>query len=424
MRMSRRVSVLFAAVLGALSFAGPSFADPGETDVLSSALEAHRLALEFDGANLRGPGAERLLADARAAQFVLVGEDHGFAETPAFVQALYRDLVNTPDRYRALAIEVGPLSAARVEEALHRDRNALAQTQALFPFALPFLAWRENAALATSVVREDGGAELWGVDQEFLLSSRMHFMRLADLAPTPDARQMAQDYARRDREAYRTMVEKHDPQSTLLTHLTQADFDGLRKAFTGAKPGALAIVDALEESARIYRSQESDSNVSNRARALLMKRNFMASYAPLAQRDGKPRVLFQMGAYHLGRGLSPTRQFDLGNLVSELAASRAEHSYHVLVLAAGGEVNHWFPFLPDAAAKKAPYAAAEELETVGAKPLLGKVLPRKWTLFDLVALRDVPGIRKAGGPEFARLLDAYDAVVLMDTAHAAHFLGD
>lgn len=418
----RCLPVLLAALTGFASVVATcADADTGEA-LLSAALEAHRLPLEFDGARLHGPGAERLLADARAAQFVLVGEDHGFAEPALFTQALYR--AGRPTGFGALVLEIGPLSAARAEAALREDCGALARLQADYPFALPFLSWSEYAALASAVVCDEPTAALAGVDQEFEFSPRLHFARLVELAPNPEARRLAEDYARRDRVAYRAMVEKHDPRSALLPQLADADFSRLRRAFAGAAPEALRILDALDESARIYRAQTSAPDASNRARADLMKRNFMALYTRLSRQTANPRVLVHMGAYHVGRGLSPTHQFDLGNLMSELAASQGARSYHVLLLAAGGSVNRWLPFVEDSADKKARYAARDELVSVGAVPLLGKALPRGWTLFDLVALRQVPGVRKAGGPEFAWLVDAYDAVVLIGDAQAARNLGD
>ena len=77
-----------------------------------------------------------------------------------------------------------------------------------------------------------------------------------------------------------------------------------------------------------------------------MKRNFMHYYQAALKHQPQPRALFRLGAFHAGRGLSPTKLFDIGNLASELANSQGSHSLHILVIAAGGQVNRWFPFIP------------------------------------------------------------------------------
>lgn len=391
-----------------------------DTDpVLAAALAAQRSALRFDGEQFDGPGAAHLLAAARTAQFVLVGEDHGFAEVPLFTRALYRALA--PEGFRHLVLEIGPLSAARAEGALRRDAGALARLEKDTPFALPFLGWREDAAMvAAAVAGTAEGRALWGVDQEFILSPRVHFARLVALAPDTRARRLARDYARREDAAYQRMVRQHDPDAALLPRLGDADFAALRQAFGGASPEALAIIDLLDSSAAIYRSQRTAPFDSNRERSRFMKQQFMARYREAAAREGTPRALFRMGAYHMGRGLSPTGQFDLGNLASELAESSGGRSYHLLVLAGGGTVNHWFPFSTDPVQKAAPYDAHAEVDGLGAGPFLDQAPAGQWSLFELAPLRRDAAALKAGGRAFADLVHNYDAVLVIDRAHAAH----
>ena len=390
---------------------------------LAEAVAAQRWALHFDGEHIDGPGGERVLAAARAAQFVLVGEDHGFAEVPQFTRALQRAL--GPEGFRHLVLEIGPLSAARVEGALRRDPDALARLNREAPFALPFLGWREDAAMAAAAVAADtGGHALWGVDQEFILSPRVHFARLVALAPDARARRLAQDHLQREAAAYRRMVRQHDPDAAELTRLSDRDFEALRQAYTGASPEALAIIDLLDSSAAIYRAQRTAPFDSNRERSRFMKAQFMARYREAAASEGTPRVLFRMGAYHMGRGLSATGQFDLGNLASELAESNGGRSYHLLVLAAGGTVNRWFPFSTDAADRAAPYAAHAEVDGLGAGPFLDQAKDGQWNLFELAPLRRDNKALQAGGRVFADLVYAYDAVLVIDRAHAAQALGE
>lgn len=392
---------------------------PGK--LLADALQSSRMSLRLEESELRGPGAARLIADAKSAQFVLLGEDHGFAEVPKFAQALYAALHTTGTR--ALVMEVGPLSASLAEKAVGSRDCDLECLNASYPFALPFLSWREEAALVESVLAQPGGT-LIGVDQEFLLSPRMHFAELQKLAPDEKARKLAKSLAERDTQAYAAMIDQHDPGQVLLPKLDAKDFNALRSAFESATPQAKRIVDALEASAAIYRSQGTAPYDSNRDRSLLMKRNFMERYRELSAKQPTPRVLFKLGANHMGRGISPIQQFDLGNLASELAESTGSHSYHVLVIAAAGSVNRWLPFIPDPSPKQSPYDAHGEVDSLGAGPFIDNAFKDSWTYFDLAPLRHQPDARKAGGAAFAELAFQYDAVVVINEGHAAHFYGD
>lgn len=413
----RRLTPLFALLVAAAAdvvHAAPS--------AVADALMAHRSPFTLDHGELRGDGAGKLVAAARSARFVLVGEDHGFADVPQFTQALYHALA--PSGFHHLVLEIGPASADEAAVALQTDPRALARIDAQTPSALSFLSWREDAALAADVARAEGPTALWGVDQEFILSTRRHFAQLAQWAPGADARRLAEDYAHRDTEAYRRMVHRHDPGALLLPQLAERDFDALRQAFAKAAPQARELIEALAQSAEIYRAQGSAPYASNRQRAQWMKQQFARRYRALAAIEPGARVLFRMGAYHMGRGLSPTGQYDLGNLASEWAESDGAHSWHMLVIAAGGTVNQWRPFSTDNASKAARYDAHAELDPLGAGPFVDHALPNSWTLFDLTALRSEAKALEAGGTAFERLVFAYDAVVVIDVAHAAHDIAE
>src|SRR5690349_21393202 len=56
------------------------------------AVKARAMPLRIASSGLSGAGAEFLIAQATASQFVLIGEDHGFADTPRFAQGLQASL--------------------------------------------------------------------------------------------------------------------------------------------------------------------------------------------------------------------------------------------------------------------------------------------------------------------------------------------
>ena len=175
------------------------------------------------------------------------------------------------------------------------------------------------------------------------------------------------------------------------------------------------MIGALAHSAQIYRDQNSNPYASNLARSQLMKRQFMAAYRAA---PGQQRALFKLGAFHAGRGRSPTGVFDIGNLASELAEANGSHSVHILVLAGGGTVNRWLPFLPDDRARTQTYAAADELASIGAGPLLDASQRDAISIFDCASLRQA-GLPKTISAALRELIFAYDWIVILPSARAA-----
>ena len=63
-----------------------------------------------------GRGAETLLKTINGARFVVMGEDHGFAEIPQFISALW-----DAKKFDGLVIETGPIAAAELERMLRQS---------------------------------------------------------------------------------------------------------------------------------------------------------------------------------------------------------------------------------------------------------------------------------------------------------------
>lgn len=411
-RQRRRLA--WCALLPALCLAAdpPSPATPS----LADALDGSRASLTIEEGELTGPGSTQLVRRARVAQFVLIGEDHGFIEIPEFVIALKRTLGADAPPY--LAAELGPLSAAYLTQASHD--GAISSLELRYPAAVPFFCWRDDLRMFDAWQKGAAVPRVWGLDQEFILSTRMHLERLLALAP-PAARTTVQTYLTRAVDADRALDAEHDPGLALLPRLDAADFSALRAAFGARVPAEAAqILNELAESADIYREHSQSSFDANGRRALLMKRHFMRYYREAERRDGRPpRVMFRFGAFHAWRGLSPTRQFDIGNLASELAAGNGSESLHILVIVQSGHVNKWLPFLADTALRDSRYDARVELAQIGATPFLEHALQGAWTVFDLAPLRHSAATRETGGSLFESLVFGYDYVVVVPEGHAA-----
>lgn len=428
-------AILVLAALVPATLASPSILPAGQDAApaakasppsLDSVLRENRRDLTFTGGTLGGPGAIFLESEGRSSQFVLIGEDHGIAEIPEFTAALFRRLV--PAGYRHLVIETGPLSGSRIE-SMASSKDAAAAFAAFnrnHPFALPFFNWREEAAMITET-REAAGrvpTHVWAIDQEFILSSAVHFERLVEIAPNPRARAVAVEFHERTRTELARIVEAKNPTIAFLLSATAGDFDRLDRSFR-ARPGteAAQILRELRRSWEIYAKNAAGQYMaSNLERSRLMKEHFMEFYREAERRESAPpRAVFKLGAFHTKRGRSFGNVFDIGNLASEIADSNGSRSFHILVVAADGYQNGYLPFSESVADKQKPIDAVGSFDFMDLKPLLEAAAPSGWSVIDLRPLRAQIAGRKLTGVERG-LEDAiwgYDVVVVFHGARAA-----
>jgi len=87
-----RFIVLLAPLVWATSFSAEEAGEPSAAERITAAAAEHRSKLDFDGDVFSGPAWQRLVAEGAAAQFVLVGEEHGIAENPKLVAQLFTEL--------------------------------------------------------------------------------------------------------------------------------------------------------------------------------------------------------------------------------------------------------------------------------------------------------------------------------------------
>ncbi len=415
MRSRSRLSITILLAGWALLASAPNFA--ADDKIFAEALREQRRLMTVEDGQLRGEGATWLIERAARAQFVLIGEDHGFADVPRFAQALQRGLGDR--RFNHLVVEVGAHTTARIEHALRADPEGLVEINRRYPLSLPFLSLREDGELAASFVAAlPEGRALWGVDQEFILSTTANLDALASRATTRAQRRVVARYREQALQADAAMRRAHSPEATVLTRWRARDFDALRAPFAD-DAAARELIDALDLSARIYREQNTAPYRSNASRSILMKREFMRQYDAALAAGEAPRVMFKLGAFHAGRGLSPTLQYDLGNLASELAQSRGGESLHLLVLATSGENNRHLAFSADDSDCAVTYDAAAELAVLDAAMLLDAAASDAVTVLDFTALRESGQPRPPKDSVLATLIHSYDAVVLIPHARAA-----
>jgi hypothetical protein len=419
--------VLHAAVAvtpltaGAQQLAGSA---PGSTPLLE-ALRDHRQTLALEDGRLTGAGAELLLSEGRAAQFFLLGEEHGVAEVPALAAALFREL--TGDGYRHLAIETGDGLAAALD-SVARQADPLAALASFYnahwPGA-PFYTLREEAALLVEVVTASPAPQvLWGLDYD-IMADRHALPRLRTLARTR-AQTDATDRALAVADSLiRLAMEERNPGHLMMFGGPAAVLGELRDAWaTGAgyevgEAGAastdeasriIALLDATRRINGLWMS--GDGLRSNQERARWNKRQFARLWEAERWREGEaPRVMLKFGASHMLRGRSFTDVHDLGAQASELADGLGRHSFHVLVVGGPGSRH---AVMDPTVMQYRPAPSGFQAEA-WARPLFDAADPARWTVYDLRPLRTLASQRRLGplGGQLEKVIWGFDAVVVL-----------
>ena len=405
--------------------------EPDSAPTLADVLREHRLPLTLEEGTLSGPGAELLLEEAAASRYLLVGETHGVAETPALIAALFRGL--RPEGYRHLAIEIGPIQAERIGELMTAPRpmDAYADFLAEHWPGVPFYDWRPEAELLAEAVRLAGPDAVWGIDYD-ILADRYPLHRLRALAPDSAARAAAdRAIARADSLLARAMAED-DPSQVAMFSRPETVWTSLREVYA-PEPGSEAdrILEQLEATARINEAWTSGRRWrSNRLRVGLLKRNLLRH---LEGADPDARVIVKMGGFHLMRGRTPNNTFDVGNLLSELSIVEAarsgvppttgSRSFHVLVFGEPGrERGALDP--RDWSVRRVPTVPSSGQHW--SSGLAGALFDDSSTVIDLRSLRPMADVGEApldDLPErFEETIFTYDAVVVLHGSTAAEAL--
>lgn len=374
------------------------------------------LPLEITADGLGGTGGERLRSELADVQFIAVGEDHGFAEPPRLAAALGLELARIDGAPVYHAVEVGPHVTAEVVRLL-RDGGLTGLDRVIDaqPAAMPFLSNADDAALALPYAR---AGRLWGIDQEFIGSSPLLYDLLSARTADAEVRQRLSDWRDADRAAL--AAGRFDALS--MTSADPAAFTALREHFAGDKE-ALDIVDALIASAQIYRYNSAERYFeNNQVRSRLMAAYFLERYD--AVEGPRPRVLFKMGAYHMGRGITPTSIYDIGSILPGLAAAQGRRSLHIAVVPVAGTVRTIAPS-PEGFTRVAPYSEDVAARLLTAAGIAVESLPGEGlVLIPLEPIRQrIRGSALRELPEFARfMLLGFDYLVTTRSATAAtHF---
>ncbi len=369
-----------------------------------------------------GRGWDWLVQEARDAEFTLIGEEHGVAETAQFSAALFKALRGSG--YSRIAVELSPIIAQDIETAARR--NGLPGIEAFFAVPGAFGAvyeLREEAQFLAASVNLMPRSEhvLWGLDRE-IFSDRYLISKLEGKAP----RRARESFARLKEASTNAWArQQQDPNPDNLFCFSQdpAVVSAVRTAWPNPDPESDTILRTLEESLAIGAAAHTSNWAYSQRRAQWNRNNLAARLREERGRGSQPKVMLKFGYNHMIRGANYLNSFDLGAMTDEVAALSGGRAFHILVLPGPG--SRQATFGPGRSFVSVSSDELDEFQTGDQR--LTRVLPNASAagheVIDFRALRPLAQRGLEGwNPDLVRTIYGYDAAVIWKGAHASSSL--
>ncbi|GAB2942841.1 hypothetical protein GCM10027048_04380 [Hymenobacter coalescens] len=375
-------------------------------------MRKYQAPLTATGTQLSGPGWDKLQQDIRESAWVLIGEDHGLAEIPAFTQAVAQVL--QPKVY-----------VAEIDRYQARDLSRLAAQPGLpaafsrqHPMNLSFYSWAEEFELARALRAQ--GTALVGVEQVGYATPGRLFALMADAAKSKTTRTYLQQLSARAQAQDRAALVTGQYGRMTINSLRATLLDSLRTLARTERPEVRRMLQDLEASYGIFQANAAGKPTAHQTRINLMKRNLLEELQPY-QTAGQPlpSALFKFGANHLARGRSVWGDiYDVGNLAANLADAHDQKSLHIFIMGKqGGKVTGQNP--DDFSQNSGRYSAADEAML---RPFMAATpAGTTWQVFDVRPMRRAMLYRGLPVPdqEQQAVLLGYDYVVIIPETTAS-----
>lgn len=386
----------------------PRVEAPGPRERLLARLPDVTRPLTYDGRTFAGPGWDWLVAEARASEFLCLGEEHGLAEVPALARELFAAL--RPAGFDRLAIELSPPIAADLDAAARDGLDGFRELYRSFAPGPAFYSMREECELLVAARALVPGRDpmLWGLDYE-VLGDRRLLARLGAEAP-PSARPPLAALERAVASGREAWAASGDPARLFPFAGDPALVERLRAAWPAPSADAAILMETLAETLAINAPLARSGWESNSRRAAFNRRNLRRYLGAERARGREPKVLFKFGANHMARGVNYTGMFDLGTALAELAEQRGGRCFHLF---AGGGAGARRAELDPATLGIRPRAAGDLEREAGLGPVLAALPYPGLAVVDLKPLRRfVSGRNAAAFPiEFVITVQGFDALL-------------
>jgi hypothetical protein len=384
-----------------------------QDSTLTRLIRQNQYALVPSGPQFSGPGWDIIQASIQASQFVLVGEDHGLAQVPAFATAVAQVL--QPVVYVA---EIDPYVAQELTQLVAQPGPPTAYLQR-YPEGLCFFDWAEEFELLRTLCARQ--VRLVGLDQVYCTTTAPFYARLAAQVKGAAAKRYLQERATAY-EAQNQRFEKLGADEWAMFKQSAAALDSLLLLTKKESPALRRVAQDYVASSQIYAAAQ--RGAGHQLRVNLLKRNLLAALRPYQTADGlaAPKMLFKFGSNHLARGLSQSvkgEYYDIGNVMQTMADVQAQKSLHLYIVGKQGERaesdNPYFP-----AKRTGTYTATTENAEL--LPYLSQVTGPAWAVFDLRPVRRAitAGRLRVASQSLQRSIMGYDYLIVIPETTASH----
>lgn len=351
------------------------------------------------GNSFTGKGWDSLLTKIRKSDFVLIGEDHFTNEIPFFFSAILRDV-----HFDNFFAEIDPYSAKIITSKI-RDLSASGLKKyvqdwgnvfSFFALEPEFRVLHQLVAAKTNVS---------GLDQILLVADRLLCNDLKLKTKNSAAKIIYTRIEQQSEQYFANFLRDPNKPFYMLTEGFDKNIQDLRKLPLSLEEKE--IVEALALTASIYKEQ------NHHLRIQLMKQQLMKDYSSWESKKN----LFKFGAFHLPKGESLMKIYDIGNLVHNIADSKFKNSLHIMIVGQSGMQGSPFKGFP-------PQPIDPNGEGLKAlKPFFDMIETDQWHCFDMLALRTAleEGSVTINDIDLIRIIKGYDYVIVIPRVTAAAF---
>jgi len=389
---------------------------------LAQRAREHLSPLVWDGSVFSGAGWELLIHEGAAAEYFLIGEEHGTAEIPGLAAALFAEMRHFD--YRRLYIETSDPIAADLDSAAHLGLDGIQDYVRQWPPGPVFYSWQHEAELIADVCRltPSGERTLFGLDYE-VTGDRQLIEKLRPKVPKP-AIAAFDVFDRASANGWASWQKTGNPADIPTFSLDPTLVHAVQSAWVNPDHESAILLNILAETLEINRLQQSGNWASNERRAQLNRKTLARLLSPKTH-GSQARGMFKFGATHVVRGVSWTGVHDIGSMAAEAAALRGGRSFHLLV-GGGADGQHGVINPTNMSIMPTPVDMLDPEFGLGF--LLAEVPKTGMYVLDLRPLRSLVAsadrLTALNNPEAVRVIHGFDALVVWNRTTATNKLSD
>lgn len=349
--------------------------------------------------SFKGLGWDKIIAQAKKSNNVLIGEDHFINEIPPFVSKIASEI-----KFDNFFCEIDPFTAKILQQKIKNlSADALKNYIAAYGNTFSFYAFDSEFELLKQLTKSN--TTIHGTDQILLVGDRLICNELMQLTKNKKAKELYEHIRNESKRHFEAFLKDQKNPFYLYTEDFKRTIDEL--SLLEVSTGEKKIIAALKLTAKIYKSD------NNHLRVQLMKNQLMEVYKEWENKKN----LFKFGANHIAKGESLLGIYDTGNLVNNIADSQFTKSLHIMIVGKAGEQASPFNGFP-----------AEKIDENNStlkllKPFFKLVNGTEWKCFDLYPIREAidNGTIKVTDIKLVRIIKGFDLLVIIPEVTAAQF---